>query len=301
MSKEFDQLKQEYQSIPIPEELEGRVRAAIRQAEGPPARSGPAKRRRIFRPVFGACAAAMLTVVVLANSTASIAHAMSQIPVLGAITKVVTFRTFQESGGAASAKIDVPEVADGGDLNDEIQRYTDAIIAEYKRDAAITEEYAADPDAPAAETNHYALDLSYTVATDNDTLFALRFDKTVIMNSGTESVKIYNVDKASGKIITLADLFQPDSDYLDLLTRNIQAQMQAQMDADENVSYWLNHEVTAWNFTALDPGTAFYVNEAGQLVIVFNEGDVAPMYMGVVEFTIPSEALGDAALPKYLK
>jgi len=45
---------------------------------------------------------------------------------------------------------------------------------------------------------------------------------------------------------------------------------------------------------------AFYINADHQLTVVFNEGDVAPMYMGVVEFTIPNEVVADIALPGYL-
>ena len=41
-------------------------------------------------------------------------------------------------------------------------------------------------------------------------------------------------------------------------------------------------------------------NADGELVIVFNEGDVATMYMGVTEFTIPAEATADIAVPGYL-
>ena len=43
------------------------------------------------------------------------------------------------------------------------------------------------------------------------------------------------------------------------------------------------------NFSAVTDDTAFYVNGDQKLVIVFNEGDVAPMYMGAVEFVIPPE------------
>ena len=39
--------------------------------------------------------------------------------------------------------------------------------------------------------------------------------------------------------------------------------------------------------------TSFYLNQNGEVVICFNEGDVAPMYMGCVEFVIPNEVLAD--------
>lgn len=235
----------------------------------------------------------MLTLVVLANSGPGLARAMENVPLLGAITRVVTFRTYEDRRGElVGANVSVPEVENGAALNDEIRRYTDAIIAEYEKDAAQAEGVDGAP---------YQLDLSYTVATDSETLFALRFNKTVVMASGAESVRIYNVDKRTGRILTLADLFAAESGYLDVLTAEIQRQMRAQMAADENVTYWLDSEVPAWDFTALDPDAAFYVNEDGELVIVFNEGDVAPMYLGVVEFVIPTECVADIARADYLQ
>ena len=153
-TKELETLKREYESIPIPEGLEFRVRSSIAQAknaenaenaqntQSTQAReSHPAKKHRYLRKVFGTCAAAMLTVVVLANSGAGVAHAMEQVPLLGLITKVVTFRTYEDQrGDTVSATINVPEVENGGELNDAIQAYTDTFIAEYEKDAASSEE-----------------------------------------------------------------------------------------------------------------------------------------------------------------
>ena len=70
--------------------------------------------------------------------------------------------------------------------------------------------------------------------------------------------------------------------------------MREQMAADENVMYWVDYtEVPDWNFEKITDDTAFYVDAEGQIVISFNEGDVAPMYMGVVEFTIPDDVTAD--------
>lgn len=44
-------------------------------------------------------------------------------------------------------------------------------------------------------------------------------------------------------------------------------------------------------FKEITEKTLFYLNRKGNVVISFNEGDVAPMYMGVVEFEIPEEIL----------
>lgn len=286
-------MKQEYEQIPVPDELSFRVRTAIARAKREKKEKYVMRIRKAAKTLGATAAAFMLTVVALANSSQNIAQAMEQLPVLGAITKVVTFRTYEDERGNVSAHVDVPQI-EGGDevraVNDAIEAYTDTIIARYEADAAIM-----------GDEGHYDLNVSHTVVTDNERLFAIRFDETLVMNSGNESVMIYNVDKSTGKILTLADLFLPDSDYIAVLTENIQEQMQARMDADENVYYWLHDEIEAMNFKELSPDVAFYVNAEGELVIVFNEGDVAPMYMGVVEFAIPAEVTAAIAQPGLLK
>lgn len=52
----------------------------------------------------------------------------------------------------------------------------------------------------------------------------------------------------------------------------------------------INEEI---NFKAITPNTSFYLNEKGNVVIGFDEGEVAPMYMGTVEFEIPNEVVKD--------
>lgn len=44
----------------------------------------------------GAAAAAMIAITVLVNATPALANAMEQIPVIGSIAKVVTFRTYED-------------------------------------------------------------------------------------------------------------------------------------------------------------------------------------------------------------
>lgn len=92
----------------------------------------------------------------------------------------------------------------------------------------------------------------------------------------------------------LSDLFIEGSDYRTIISDDIKKQMRKQMDEDENVSYWLDDkEVEEWNFEEIPEDVSFYVNENNELVICFNEGDVAPMYMGTVEFVISNEVLGE--------
>ena len=77
------------------------------------------------------------------------------------------------------------------------------------------------------------------------------------------------------------------------ISENIISQMREKMAEDEMNMYWLDDEIEELNFKAIKEDQSFYLDENGNVVISFNEGDVAPMYMGVVEFTIPNEVISD--------
>ena len=92
-------------------------------------------------------------------------------------------------------------------------------------------------------------------------------------------------------MIRLKDLFQENADYQAVISENIKTQMKQQMTEDENKIYWLNSDIPDENFTSISDDVNFYVNESGKLNIVFDEYQVAPGYMGVVTFEIPTEIL----------
>lgn len=291
-------MNQEYHEIPIPAELRNRVNAGIRAAKK--------ERKRNKTIVFtktagGAVAAALIAITVMVNSGANIAHAMAKIPVIGAIAEVVTFREYQDSTNQMYADVKVPEVEvknEDGTVNQEstdainqsIQEYTDEIIAQYQADVE------------AADGQGYqAVDLDYQVITDSERLFSIRFDKLVIMASGEETVKIYHIDKKTGELINLSGIFKEGVNYIDPISENIRKQMKEQMAADENVTYWLDSDIPEWDFKSITADTTFYINEEGRLVIVFDEGEVAPMSMGSVEFTIPTEVIQDIVQDGFIK
>ena len=92
----------------------------------------------------------------------------------------------------------------------------------------------------------------------------------------------------------LADLFKEGSDYITPICENIKKQMRDQMASNDDTKYWVDdEEISDWDFEKITKSADFYVNETGEVVICYNEGDVAPMYMGSVEFVIPEDVLSD--------
>lgn len=301
--KKLEEMRQDYKNIRIPEELRERVETGISQAKEETKMKNRSKILVYTGRIVGGAAAAMLMITVMANSGAAIAHAMAKIPVIGAIAEVVTFREYENSENNMEADIKIPEVSvkneDGTvntdttqKINKSIQEYTDEIIARYE----------ADVKAAGEGEGHMNVELDYSVITDNDRLFSIRFDQLLVMASGAQMVKIYHIDKQTGEMINLSGLFKEGTDYITAVSENIKEQMRERMAADESLMYWVdNEDMPETNFESIKEDTAFYVNENGKLTIVFDEYEVAPGYMGSVEFEIPTEAVQDLVQDGFLK
>lgn len=250
-------------------------------------------KKRIIR--LAATAATLAGIfVILPNTSAGIAHAMEQIPVLGQFVEVVTFRDYNYETDRNMADIQVPEVkvADqtgdsqvqenlsrtAEEINAEIQEITDKLIEEFE--ANLDE-----------EMGYQDVMVTSEVVATTENYFTLKLICYQGAGSGYQWNVFYTIDLNTGERLALKDLFLEGVDYITAISENIKEQMQAQMDADENVYYWLHDEIEEWNFKVITDETSFYLNEKGNVVIGFNEGDVAPMYMGTVEFEIPAEVL----------
>lgn len=279
----MDELRQEYESIPVPPQARARMIQGINQAKREQKRGNYMK---IMKSTGATAAAAMMAITLMANLNPTTANAMEKLPVIGSIAKVVTFRTFEDQKENFEANIQVPQVTIDGNtekqVNKSIEQYADELIAQYEKELAANQ-----------SGGHYAVDSSYKVVTDNDKYLSLRIDTTEIMASGAQYVKIFTIDKATGNVISLKDLFSGQPEMLEKISENIKAQMREQMAADESKMYFLDSDMPEDEFKGLTGSEGFYFNESGELVIAFNEYDVAPGYMGAVDFTIPKNVTGN--------
>lgn len=291
LEEELQERKKEYLKPQMSEAQLAALRKKMEEAKKMDKRNR--NKKRMVRLATAAAALAGIFVI-LPNTSAGIAHAMEQIPVLGQLVEVVTFRDYNYETDRNIADIQVPEVkvADqtgdsqvqenlsrtAEEINAEIQEITDKLI----------EEFEANLD---DEMGYQDILVKSEVLTTTEEYFTLKLICYQGAGSGYQWNVFYTIDLNTGERLALKDLFLEGADYITAISENIKEQMQARMDADENVYYWLNDEIEEWNFKAITDETSFYLNEKGNVVIGFNEGDVAPMYMGTVEFEIPAEVL----------
>lgn len=260
--------------FPIPEDYAGRVFATcagLKDSDSKPVAAGR-KKRAAYR--WGGVAAAVLAVCIAApNVSPRAAAAMADIPVLGAIVEIVTFRDYSYDDGHSSADVTVPELEGGAgaqEVNEQIQAYTDQLIAQFRQDCEDIGE------------GYQNLSVTSSVVTNSDTWFTLRIDATRTQASGYDFSRFYHIDKATGDEVTLKDLFAEGADYVGALSEEVLRQMKAQMAQDPDLAYFPEE------FTAIDPEQNFYWNTDGDLVLVFDEYTLAAGSMGMPEFVIPA-------------
>ncbi|MCC8026932.1 MAG: DUF3298 and DUF4163 domain-containing protein [Clostridium sp.] len=282
--KQIEMLRQEYERIPVPPQAESRIQAGIARAKKE--RKGVII-MKMFKNTGATAAAAVLAITALTNINPAIANAMEQIPVIGSIARVVTFRTYEDKKENTEAEIKVPQVTQengsGREIpaNKSIQEYADQLIASYEEEVSRLN-----------GEGRYAMESSYKVVTDNSKYLSIRIDTTVVMASGAQYVKIFTIDKATGRAVTLPELLKNNQEVLNAVSDNIKEQMAEEMAGDGSIVYFYNSDTPDTDFKGLTGEESFYFNDKGELVIAFNEYDVAPGYMGAVDFTIPSSVSG---------
>lgn len=272
---QFDEMLKERakrEPFPLPDGYAGRVFATCAALEEP----GTKKRKRTAARWTVWAAAALALVIAIPNLSPAAAAAMADIPVLGAVVRVVTFREYTYDDGYHSAEVAVPELEGGTaaqEVNSREQEYTDRLIAQFRENC----------EAELGQAGYYGLDVTSTVVTDSDTWFTLRIDTVETRTDSGQTSRFYHIDKTTDRVVTLKDLFREDGDYVGALSGEVCRQMEEQSGEDDMKTYFPEE------FAAIDPEQKFYFDQDGNLVLVFDQYTIAPGYMGMPEFTIPAE------------
>lgn len=103
MDKKLEQLREEYQNVPIPKELDEMVEKALQHR--------PQRKRKILMwPASIAVAAAVLFAAAV-NINPDAAQAMSKIPVIGKVVKAITFTEIKQEKDQSSIDVKTPALS----------------------------------------------------------------------------------------------------------------------------------------------------------------------------------------------
>ena len=311
--EQLRQLKEEYENMKIPEAGRERLQAGIDRARMEKKRVEHARRRSAWTAV----AAAAVVMIALPNTNMQIAHAMENIPLLGGFFRLVTVRQYNYSDENHDAEVELAQINYGEDAGEgasvgEVAAAPkgtaagsvegvgqEAAVANLSEDGVeavnqdmetTVEELIRQFEDTLSEEGYHGLHVSQEVVTDNDRYYTVKLSVLETEASGYEHNQFYTIDKQTTNVVTLEDLFAEGSDYISAISENIKTQMREQMAADEGVIYFLDgDDMPEFNFQGITEQTNFYFNEKDELVIAFDEYEVAPGSMGAPEFVIPQE------------
>lgn len=290
---DFDKIikqKIEEEDISVPDVVKERIDKAL--SDLPEKESKPRKTK--FLPKNAAVAACFVLIcfVVLPNCSTTYAHALEKVPLIGSFVRVVTIRNYFYSDGKHDMDIDVPAIeSEKGDavdfINKDVDELTKILADRFNKEVE-----------EVGDKGHSGIFVDYDVVTNTDRWFTLRIRVHEAAGSSNTYYKFYHIDKTTGKIVTLKDLFTTE-DFSSVLETEIKRQMKEIMAADHDKLYWVDRAEIGYDFVNLDNSHNFYWNENGDLVIAFDKYEVAPGYMGTPEFAIKKDTIKDILKEEY--
>ena len=251
----------------------------------------PVKRHRL-RNVLGIAASLAIISAVLPNLNRSTAYALQSLPIAGAYFKLVTVRDYTLAEGDRTATVKLGEVqleTEKGKSAEQAQKSAEEVNATIQR---ITEEQIAAFREELGSEGFSKLEISTEVVTDNDNWYSVSLTQLSQSADSAENRHYFTIRKRDGKLMTLRDLFAPGSDYRKAVSEEIKRQMREDMAQNPENVYWLDSDSAGNEFTEISERQSFYINREGKLVICFDEGDVAPMSMGSLQFVMPEALSG---------
>lgn len=131
-----------------------------------------------------------------------------------------------------------------------------------------------------SQVKKWFVDINYQTYYADCNFISFSINSTQINASSYLQKTFLNIDLKTGKLLTVEDFI--GKDYQKIIKDEVQRQAK---DDEKNQQFiYFNDAIENLEITKQQP---FYINKDKQVVVVFNEFDIAPGYMGMPEFIIP--------------
>ncbi|MEK4487523.1 DUF3298 domain-containing protein [Psychrobacillus sp. FSL H8-0484] len=288
--KRLKNAKKQYDDIEIPSELQSVVEKSIQEARRKHIKNAPFKQWGI-----GVAAAASLFIASV-NVSPALAQSLSSVPVLGSIVQVVTIQEIKIAEDSYNADLKIPSVTglDNKELENRLnEKYTaenEALYKDFQKDMEELKE---------AGGGHLGVASTYEVVTDTEDILSISRYEVNTVGSSSTTMRTDTIDKKNEILITLPSLFKDDA-YIEAISTYLKDDMAKQMANDSDKTYWIDDkEGIGFEFEAIRPDQTFSITKDHKLTISFDKYEVAPGYMGVVTFEIPTEVIKSHLISDY--
>ena len=217
------------------------------------------------------------------NFMPSTLDALKEVPVLGSAAAAVDFREWGLFWGSSAVEAEEPELP--GPAGEEIEDYIAACTEEFWRYFA--QKY----------NGYVGEDLTSRVTLDGERIFTVAVECTINAGSSFTCRRHFTVDKETGEIVTFESLFRDEKEAAGAISAEISEQIGQRVEEGDfyyGYGIFTSPVDLEMAFKTLH-GQDFYFDEEGRLVIVFEEGEIAPNSMGTPTFVIPARVTSPLA------
>lgn len=287
----LEKLKEEYDNIVIPKELDMRIQQEIQKSRKRQTKKagGSHSFKRMIHAMEAAAATVCVFFTLALNTSQVFAAEAAQLPVIGGLARVLTFRSYETEKDDIAVFVEIPTIEmiaeDTGlkvdEINQEIldccNQYADEAMqrAEEYRTAFLEtggtlEEWA----------NHkIKITVGYEIKQQNNDCLSFVVRGTENWTNAYNESRFYNLSLGTGEMVTLKDML--GSDYIELVNESIREQIAERRQEGE--VFFTPEE---GGFTGISKETKFYINEKNRPVIIFEKYEIAPGSSGEIEFEI---------------
>ena len=281
--EDLQQTQQLYQSIPVPEELSARLEQSIAQYQ--PAN----KKRRMprFLKFSSLAAVCLLSFLAVCNLSPVVAQGVSDMPFLGSVGQLFPAKHDMQNDGTISFSITHPALSGRSALSQSINAQISHIVMERTTEAQqrLDEYHQAFLATGGTESewaeHDFQINIDYQLLCRTDQYLSFVVTSVEDWSNAYESCWYYNLDLQHCTQPTLQDLL--GEGYIQIANAQIQQQIADRLATDGDAAYFSPEE---GGFTSINEDTPFYINKAGNPVIVFERYSIAPGFMGRQEFEL---------------
>lgn len=211
-------------------------------------------------------------------------------PVLGRLARIFTVAEYQIEDQEHLIDVRLPALENTGHtaleqrINTEISTRIQSLLDEAEERARSARAAYIATGGEVEDFMPVIIDVDYEIKCQNDRYLSFLITETETQATAFQQLYPYSIDLESGKELTLRDLLGPD--WKEIVNASVREQI-AQRSQDPDHVYWGGDDYSE-AFTSIRDNQPFYLNEAGRPVVLFEKYEIAPGYMGVQEFEIPS-------------
>ncbi len=289
----LDKMKEKYDQITIPEELNFRIQQEIQKSRKQQEEKNGAGRihrfKRIIRSVEAAAAAVCILFTAALNTSPAFAKEAGQLPVIGGLARILTFRSYETEKDDIAVSVEIPTIEmiteDTGITVDGINQEILARCNQYADEALLrAEEYRTAYLETGGTLEEWAehnikITVGYEIKQQNNDYLSFVVRGIENWTNANSESKYYNLDLRTGKLVTLKDML--GSDYVELVNESIRKQIAERQKAGE-----VFFTAEEGGFAGISEDAKFYINEDNRPVIVFGKYEIAPGSSGEIEFEI---------------